>query len=212
MRLSGTDSTSPHWLKSMAGSGARPAPEALVEPCITALTKACTSSCVTRPLRPLPLTRARSTPSSRAKRRTDGVAWAGWPDAGVWPVSLAWVATAAAGGGAGCSARGASVPPVGAAAPVPADAAASSIATTVPVATWSPTFTLSSRTVPANGAGSSVAAFSVSTVSRASPCATRSPTFTSSSITSACLPSPRSGQGTGWSPPGADAVAAAGAG
>ena len=41
---------------------------------MTPLTKPCTSSCSTRPLGPLPPTFARSTPSSRANLRTDGLA------------------------------------------------------------------------------------------------------------------------------------------
>ncbi len=39
-------------------------------------TKAFTSSCVMRALKPVPVISERSTPSSRAKRRTDGPAWA----------------------------------------------------------------------------------------------------------------------------------------
>ena len=37
------------------------------------------SSSVIRPLRPLPVTRERSIPSSRARRRTDGLAYTGTP-------------------------------------------------------------------------------------------------------------------------------------
>ena len=50
-----------------------------------------------RPLRPEPLTRARSTPSSRASRRTDGPAWALVKPASSMAVTAAAGATAYAG-------------------------------------------------------------------------------------------------------------------
>ncbi len=58
--------------------GARPAaaPAAMPPPASRLFTNALTSSSTMRPLRPVPRTRARSTPSSRAKRRTPGLAWA----------------------------------------------------------------------------------------------------------------------------------------
>jgi len=78
---SGRVSTSPNLEKSTCGQGSRfspappPLPRAEAPPASAALTKFCTSSLVMRPLRPLPvLSRPRSTPSSRANRRTDGLA------------------------------------------------------------------------------------------------------------------------------------------
>ena len=81
-------STGPNLAKSTAGQGNRfstPPPETPPEaapaaagaraPDITCLTKPCTSSLRIRPLGPEPLaSRVRSTPSSRAKRRTEGLA------------------------------------------------------------------------------------------------------------------------------------------
>src|SRR5215467_9776359 len=61
-----------------AGAAAAAAP-GRAAPAITPLTKPCTSSCVMRPLGPLPFTSSRGTPSSRAKRRTDGDACGNCP-------------------------------------------------------------------------------------------------------------------------------------
>jgi hypothetical protein len=64
------------------------------------------------------------------------------------------------------------------------DAPAGSIrATTLPSETVSPTLSLSSRTTPANGAGTSIVALSDSSVTRPWSCATVSPSATSTSIT-----------------------------
>ncbi len=79
---SGFDSISPNLEKSICGHGSRfsPAPPPLdaargaAPPASACLTKFCTSSRVMRPLRSLPLTLNRSTPSSRANRRTAGLA------------------------------------------------------------------------------------------------------------------------------------------
>src|ERR1700694_5141597 len=87
IRDSGFTSMGPNLAKSTFGHGNRPsaAPPAdhaaaQVEPAdaplITSLTNFCTSSRSTRSLGPLPFTRDRSTPSSRASARTDGEAWA----------------------------------------------------------------------------------------------------------------------------------------
>ena len=76
MRVSGRRSIGPKAAKSTlgtAGSAASPGRAGAVSSC---LTYAFTSSAVIRPLRPVPVMRARSTPSSRAKRRTDGPACA----------------------------------------------------------------------------------------------------------------------------------------
>src|SRR3990167_234512 len=71
-----------------------------------------------------------------------------------------------------------------------ASAAGSIMATTAPVPISSPTFTSTSRTVPAKGAGTSIVALSDSSVTRPWSLVTISPTFTSNSIT-----------GTPWSLP-----------
>ena len=78
MRPSGLTSTGPKAAKSTSGTrgSAAPADSARGGPVSAFLTNALTSSSLMRPLSPLPVTRARSTPSSRAKRRTAGLACA----------------------------------------------------------------------------------------------------------------------------------------
>ena len=67
MRDSGRVSTSPNFVKSTAGIGGIPVPSATAGGAESApFTNPLTSSRSTRPLRPVPLTLARSTPSSRA--------------------------------------------------------------------------------------------------------------------------------------------------
>src|SRR5690606_1412055 len=136
MRESGWRSVGPYLAKSTLGQGSKlmpprspplepapapaPAPDAEAAAgaaplaCATScLTKPCTSSWVMRPLGPLPATCAMGTPSSRAKRRTEGEAWE-VPDAdadadGGWAVAAGATAAAPAlGTGAGvCSGAGA---------------------------------------------------------------------------------------------------------
>ena len=78
MRVSGLRSTGPNAAKSTVGTfGNASAPAAAAArppPCNTCFTYALTSASVMRPLLPVPCTRARSTPSSRARRRMDGLA------------------------------------------------------------------------------------------------------------------------------------------
>ncbi|OIQ70990.1 hypothetical protein GALL_473940 [mine drainage metagenome] len=93
MRLKSLRSIGPNLAKSMLGHGIRPrpAPSLAAEvaglalcwaamaavctaPLITERVKACTSLSRMRPLRPLPLTSPKGTPSSRANLRTDGEA------------------------------------------------------------------------------------------------------------------------------------------
>ena len=81
IRDSGLDSTGPNLAKSTCGHGSRlspvPPPAAAARgapPCIVAFTNAATSAREIRPLRSLPLSCARSTPSSRANARTPGLA------------------------------------------------------------------------------------------------------------------------------------------
>ncbi len=76
MLLIGLRSTSPHLVKSGSAEGAL----AGTPPPANALrTNACTSSTLMRPAGPLPATPRMSTPSSRARRRTDGAAGAAGP-------------------------------------------------------------------------------------------------------------------------------------
>src|SRR5437879_546170 len=113
-------------------------------------------------LGPLPPTRVRSTPSSRANLRTDGDACAPAPDGSGAGVGAAATAGAWAGAGAGAAlAAGAAAGDAVAAAP----AAASSTNTCVPFVTLSPTLTLTSLTTPAWLDGISMLALSDSTVS-----------------------------------------------
>ena len=85
MRDSATTSVSPNLLKSTFGHGSRLSPPpaatgapaaagAATPPASAPLTYFCTSSLLMRPPRSLPLTWLRSTPSSRANRRTAGLA------------------------------------------------------------------------------------------------------------------------------------------
>jgi len=83
MRDSGFTSTGPNFAKSTSGQEGRlkgSAPPAFaagadaLAPCSTPFTKACTSDCRMRPFGPLPRSLVRSTPSSRANLRTDGLA------------------------------------------------------------------------------------------------------------------------------------------
>src|SRR6185312_3316005 len=81
MRDSALVSTGPNCAKSTTGTaGSAPPPGAGAgagaPPDSAFFTNAFTSSCVMRPLNPVPLTLVRSTPSSRASSRTDGPAWA----------------------------------------------------------------------------------------------------------------------------------------
>ncbi len=184
-----------------------------------------------RPLTPLPLTSASGTPSSRAKRRTDGEACGRWPvgAVGSWAGSAAvgsrrstgWLASAAGAAGALVVAGAAVGAAAGAGA---APAAAFSTTTGVPLDTLSPSLTSSRSTTPACDDGISIEALSLSTVIRLCSAATVSPGLTSSSITATSSKSPMSGTttsivaapppdtGAGAAGPGAGAAAGAAAG
>src|SRR6266481_3216674 len=150
------------------------------------------SCLVTRPFMPLPLTCAMGTPSSRAKRRIAGLAWALPAAALIFSLIAGAVGAAFAGGRAvlpfweaggcglgeavaswiaGLSAAGAIVAPV-----------LSNNRIKVSFDTLSPTLTLISLTTPAYGAGTSIAALSVSRVNKLSSALTVSPTLTISSM------------------------------
>src|SRR5581483_1481049 len=86
-------------------------------------TKALTSSCVTRPLNPVPDTRVRSTPSSRANFRTEGPACAREKPGSLMGGNCGAPGSVACGSLRGPGAGSAPTPEslVGAAGPVPSD-------------------------------------------------------------------------------------------
>ena len=214
MRDSGRDSNGPNFAKSTFGHGSRfsappplmpPPPAAGPAPVIACLTKLCTSSCRMRLFGPVPVTRERSTPSSRANLRTDGDACAplkASPSTGA-VAGTGSAFGAAAGGGAGAAA-GAAAGAVGAgfgasalaaagagfAAPTPS---ASSTTSIEPSLTLSPSLTRSSFTLPAAGDGTSIVALSDSSDTSESSAATVSPGLTKISMTGTSVKSPMSG-------------------
>src|SRR5437773_3336712 len=161
-----------------------------------------------RALGPLPLTLERSTPSVRAKARTDGDACAprnAWSSTGAAAGLAGGAGSAAAavfgegaaeGAGTGASAFAPAAPP-GAAAPV-----VSRVRKTLPSLTLSPTLTFNSLTVPADGAGTSIVALSDSSVTSGSSGFTTSPGLTKTSMTGTSLKSPMSGTLTATAPVG----------
>ena len=246
IRDSGLTSISPNLAKSTFGQGSRlrPLPAAAVRaevppataapPASASFTCFCTSSLLILPARSLPLTWVRSTPSSRANRRTVGLACgtfcgntesalnstgglSGGDTSGSTPGLLPKVCGAATAAEADCccsisrwaslsgsaaTATGSTVAPVSAVATsdvaaagaaataagfVASPAAASIIATTEPSDSESPSFTFSSLTTPANGAGTSSVALSDSSVIRPWSLLTESPTATRISMTGTSL-------------------------
>src|SRR6185369_13279897 len=226
MRDSGLTSTSPNLAKSTFGQGSRsstpppvtpPAAAATgpeMAPDITPLTYLLRSSLTMRPFGPLAGTLDRSTPSSRAKARTDGEAWTLAPigRAGARAAGAAGAATGSATGAAACGAA------AGAAAPAPV----STLISTTPSLTLEPSWTSTSLTVPETVDGTSMVALSDSNVAIASSTLIESPTLTKRSMTGTSEKSPISGTLTSTIPPpaagaaagatGAAAGAAAGAG
>jgi hypothetical protein len=220
MRDRSLRSTGPNLVKSTLGQGSKPSasppPPAgalaapafvLAAPLITARVKLCTSSCVMRPLRPVPLTSSSGTPSSRANLRTEGEAWGSLPEG----ATVGSCAGAAAGAGAeACAAEGAAAGALagaaaGAAAGAGAAAAApppepSRTATRSPMLTLSPTLTLSSLSTPAAEDGISIEALSDSTVMSDCSSLIVSPGFTRTSMTATSLKSPMSGTLTSTGP------------
>ena len=209
MRVSGLRSTVPNCAKSTAGHGRSfnpPAGAPLAPgagPSVNArLMNPCTSSRVTRPLGPVPETRPKSTPSSRAKRRIAGLACV------LAPPVLAG-GGAAAGGVDG--AAGAAAAPAAWAAAIAAPAGITSFEVTppsvttgltsrvtigVPAETLSPTRTLTSRTTPEVVAGTSIVAFSDSSSTSGVSTRMSSPGFTRTSMTGTSLKLPMSGTAT----------------
>ena len=172
--------------------------------------KAWTSASVMRPLGPLPLTSAKGTPNSRANLRTDGEACGSPTGAppGMWAAGAA-VSSTAMGAATGINTAGATETvaaeaggtmagavigsEAGVAAGVTAAPATSSISTSEPSLTLSPSCTLSSFTTPAWLEGISIEALSDSTVIRLCSARTLSPGLTMSSITVTSAKSPISG-------------------
>src|SRR6187200_2708594 len=195
MLLHGWRSTSPHFWKSGSGRAARTAiPSAAVpaDPTLLRIRRAVsfTSSCVMRPLGPVPWIALISTPISRARRRTAGDAGAAGPrspsnftgtagcagasGADLTGIDTTRVGRVAAGAGAGAGAAGGGCGVSGAAAGGAAGAAAfaagaaaspaggSTVSTTAPTLILSPFLTLISLTTPATDEGTSIVALSVS--------------------------------------------------
>src|ERR1700682_348086 len=217
IRDSGFTSMGPNLAKSTFGHGNRPsaappaddaaAPvDAADAPLITSFTNFCTSSLSTRSLGPLPFTRDRSTPSSRASARTDGEAWAflklsrstgAAAPAGSLGAFLSggedgWGDGDAEGDGDGVGAV-ALAPAASFGAAAARAPAASMITITLPSLTLSPTLTFTSLITPAEGEGTSMVAFSDSSVTSESSALTPSPGLTRTSITGTSLKSPMSG-------------------
>ena len=224
-RVRGLSSIGPNFAKSTTGTrgSPEPAPAAAAGawPLSARLTHAFTSACRTRFFGPVPVTRPRSTPSSRATSRTDGLACTRAKPASATGLKLALAAArggsalrtvGGAGGGAGGfagaagsvadAAIGATLPwlsegtrTVGSA--VAAESGSGSTSTIEePVETLSPFFMWTATIRPAAVEGTSIVAFSVSSVASGLSIAMTSPLLTSTSTTSTSLKSPRSGTRT----------------
>ena len=183
------------------------------------MTNALTSSWVMRSLKPCPVTRPRSTPSSRANWRTEGPAWAREnPGSSMGARSLRYeVGTPSndlgvslppgVGGGAGwgeASGRGAGGAAAAAAAGAAAcDPSAFTVASRSPVLTLPPLLAWTFSTTPLAVEGTSMAALSDSRVTSGVSSAMLSPGFTSTSMTATSLKLPRSGTRTSTRPPAA---------
>jgi hypothetical protein len=209
-RDSGLISTGPNFAKSTTGTAGKAGP-VLTAPLITDFTNCLTSSSSTRPFWPEPFTRPRSTPSSRANLRTEGLAWAranvdssiggkaaadaGREASGVRPVGARRPGGDETGAEAGAEAGAGDGAGVRAGAGVAATAASSASTKAIrsPVDTRPPCATFISTSVPATGDGTSIAALSVSSVISVCSARTRSPALTRTSTISTLLKSPRSG-------------------
>ena len=227
IRLNSFTSTSPNLAKSTFGHGSKSkpppkdAPTAAgaplpAPPCNAALTNALMSSPTMRPFRPVPFTKPKSTPNSRASLRADGPAWAlanaasftgVLPNAATGAAAGAGAETGAAAGAGAAAAFGASATGAGAA----AEPAVSTSIIGAPSDTLSPTFTSTAFTTPAAVQGTSIVALSVSSVIRVSSTETVSPTLISTAMMSTFSWPPMSGTATTSTPPAATG-AAAGAG
>ncbi len=166
------------------------------------LTNALTSALVMRFLREVPVTFAKSTPNSRARRRTDGLACDG-PEfvcaacctgvsfVGVWGVGTVGADVGAALGAAVTVSVAGVVTALGDAVTV-SDVLFNTTMTS-PSLTRSPTDTEIDLMVPACELGTSIDALSDSTVINGWSASTLSPMLTSNSMTSTSFAPPRSG-------------------
>ena len=166
------------------------------------LTKPCTSACRMRPFGPLPCTRARSTPSSRANLRTEGLA-CGLATRLVARLARHRARRAAPARPARRRRRRRRLARRCARLRRCLRRASFDSSTRIgaPLDTLSPTLTFISFTTPAAGDGISIVALSDSSVMSDCSLVTASPGFTSTSITSTSLKSPMSGTGTVMAPP-----------
>jgi hypothetical protein len=185
IRDRGCRSTGPNLLKSCAGIGGIAPPCAAGAGALGPRSEASRSSLVIRPFAPVPASVARSTPSSRAARRTPGPACtpakSATPPAGGAAVTCGVGAAAVGdwGAGAGGVASGAgSCWSASEGGWVSAPSPGSSRRTGLPALTRSPTETRRPETVPADGAGTSMVALSDSSVIRGSSGLTWSPSLT----------------------------------
>ena len=153
----------------------------------TARTARRTSSAETRPPGTLVDRADRSTPRSRASRRTAGVAATPKPGLGV-------AATPKEGRGAAVAERGLGGDWPAASPPPPTPSVTENVTRTAPTGTSSPSEAPSETTSPAYGDGISTVAFAVSTSTNGWLSSTVSPTSTSqATIRPSSSPSPRSG-------------------
>src|SRR6266853_692660 len=214
IRDRGLVSTGPNFAKSTCGHSGRSRtspPRAATAatagaPLITPFTNSWTSACVVRPFGPEPLTRMRSTPSSRANLRTEGLACGVVPGAGadvletgsIRPTAVAAGADAgtAASTGAGFALGASGDFGAGFAGATEAISVSSRTRMGLPCETLSPVLTRNSFTTPAAGDGISIVALSDSTVINDCSGCTASPGLTSTSVTSTFLKSPISGTKT----------------
>src|SRR3954468_3533674 len=202
MRGSGLVSIGPNLAKSTAGISGMPMPPegaAVAGAALGPLRKLSTSSLVIRPLSPLPFSLVRSTPSSRATRRTPGLAWT-WPKSAAPAVAPApRSAEAAAWAGAGLGTATGWACGVGSCwltsegGWVMAPSPPLNIRIGVPSLTLSPALTRIFSTVPDDGAGTSMVALSDSSVRSGSSALIASPSLTRISMIGTSLKSPMSG-------------------
>ena len=202
--LSFCSSIAPNWEKSTLGIAVTAALFCSMPTFIACWTKFFTSSFKIRPLRPLPMVIfCISTPSSLAKSRTAGVAWAAWLE--IEParasgmsssvticacLSMSGAASSAtvASGTATVCCTGCSVLVI-----LSASAFAKTVAIKVPSETLSPALINNSCTVPAALDGKSILALSVSSTARVCSSFTSSPGLINTSITSISATLPTSG-------------------
>lgn len=206
IRESGFSSIGPNFAKSISGIGGNEKGDA-AGAFSASLTNDCTSSLRILAFGPLPETLPRSTPNSRASRRTEGPACA---------VEKHVSFTAGCGGdffcGGGVGRAGASIFGMaagsaervscgGASALAVFASTTSRVRMGEPSETLSPTLAFSSFTTPPSGEGTSIVALSDSSAIKLSSALMTSPGETSTSMIGTSLKSPMSGTRTSFSAP-----------